>query len=176
VTPPIKRVVLVGFMASGKSCVGKLLAGRLGWGFRDFDEEIIHRVGLPIPEIFRQHGEAWFRELEGRVGEELMRTEGVVLASGGGWPAIPGRMEKVDSSTLTVWLSVTPEEAVRRALKEGSTRPLLAVNDPLEAARTLLEHRIAFYEKAHLAIDSGQMEPEELAREIEGYVNERRRH
>jgi len=175
VSPAIERVVLVGFMASGKTCVGKLLAGRLGWGFGDFDEEIIRRVGLPIPEIFRQHGEAWFRELEGQVGNELMLTDGVILASGGGWPVVPGRMEKVDSSTLTVWLRVTPEEAVRRALKEGSTRPLLAEDDPVRTARTLLEHRAEFYGKAHLSLDSGQMEPEELAREIEGYVNERRR-
>ena len=84
-------------------------------------------------------------------------------------------MEQVGESTLTVWLKVSPEEAVRRALKEGTTRPLLAVEDPVETARTLLQHRKAFYERAPLIVDSDQMGPEELAREIEGYVNQRGR-
>ena len=168
----IGRILLVGFMGSGKTLVGQALARRLGWVFRDFDQEVRSRVGLPIPEIFRQHGEGWFREMEGRVGRELMQEQGIVLASGGGWPVVPGRMDEIGSSTLTVWLRVSPAEAVRRAQQEGITRPLMAVEDPVGKACALLERRIAYYEKARLSIDSSQMEPEELAKEIEGYVND----
>jgi shikimate kinase len=163
----IARVLLVGFMGSGKTLVGQALARRLGWVFRDFDQEVRFRVGLPIPEIFRQHGEAHFREMERVVGAELLQEEQAVLATGGGWPADIGRMDALPHGTLTVWLKVTPEEAIRRAREEGPTRPLLAVPDPVERARELLRDRERFYEKADLALDSVGRTPEELAREIE---------
>ncbi|MGW8266464.1 MAG: shikimate kinase [Longimicrobiales bacterium] len=163
----IRRILLVGFMGSGKTLVGRALARRLGWSFRDFDQEVRVRVGLPIPEIFRQHGEAGFRQVEAAVGAELLREENVVLASGGGWAAEEGRVEQVPPGTLTVWLKVTPEEAVRRVRKEGPTRPLLAVPDPLARARELLGAREAWYQRADLALDSHDGDPEEMARRIE---------
>jgi len=163
----IRRILLVGFMGSGKTLVGQALAERLGWNFRDFDQEIRFRVGLPIPEIFRQHGETGFRRVEAAVGTELLREENVVLASGGGWAAEEGRLERVPPGTLTVWLKVTPEEAVRRVREEGPTRPLLALPDPLTRARELLGAREAWYERADLALDSQDGDPEELARRIE---------
>ena len=98
----VKRVLLVGFMASGKTRVGRLLAHRLGWSFRDFDSEIVSREGLSISEIFRQHGEGSFREMEARIGSELLGEDHVVLASGGGWPTGPGRMEDLPEGTLSV--------------------------------------------------------------------------
>ena len=164
---PIQRVLLVGFMGSGKTLVGRALATRLGWSFRDFDQEVRFRTGLPIPEIFRQHGEAGFRKMEGEVGVELLLEERVVLASGGGWPMGEGRMDGLPPGTLTVWLKVTPEEAVRRAREEGPTRPLLAVPDPLERARQMLGEREESYQKADLSLDPGDSSPEEIARQIE---------
>ena len=166
----LTRVLLVGFMGSGKTLVGQALARRLGWVFRDFDQEVRFRVGLPIPEIFRQHGEAHFREMERVVGAELLQKEQVVLATGGGWPADIGRMDALPTGTLTVWLKVTPEEAVRRAREEGPTRPLLAVPDPVERARELLRDRERFYEKADLALDTLGRTPEGLAGEIEAIM------
>lgn len=166
----IRRVLLVGFMGSGKTLVGQALARRLGWDFRDFDQEVRFRVGLPIPEIFRQHGEAHFRDMEKEVGAELLREEKVVLASGGGWPTDIGRMDALPPGTFSVWLMVTPEEAVRRVREEGPTRPLLAVPDPVARARILLAEREKFYEKADLALDSLGRGPEELAREIEEVI------
>jgi len=167
----IRRVLLVGFMGSGKTQVGRALAGRLGWAFRDFDQEVRFRTGLPIPEIFRQHGEAGFREMEAKVGAELLLEERVVLASGGGWPTNEGRMDGLPEGTLTVWLRVTPEEAIRRAQQEGPTRPLLAVPDPLARARELLGNREKWYERADFSLDSQFGGPEELARQIEEMMN-----
>jgi shikimate kinase len=169
---PFRRILLVGFMGSGKTRVGQLLARRLGWEFRDFDAEIRSRMGLPIPEIFRQHGEDRFREMEGHVGAELLRNEEVVLASGGGWPSALGRMETLPEGTLSVWLQVTPEEAVRRAHQEGPTRPLLAVDDPVGKAREILKAREESYCKADLRVDTAEGSPEELARRIEDMMKD----
>jgi len=168
-----ERVLLVGFMACGKTRVGKALAGRLGWSFVDFDDEIVERAGLPIPSIFRQHGEEHFRKLEEETGADLLRGTEVVLASGGGWPAHPGRMEGLATSTFSVWLKVTAEEALRRAEVEGPTRPLLEGADPMETARRLLSQREPFYMKAHVAIDSMGADPEDLAVQIEDVMKSR---
>jgi len=171
----VERVLLVGFMGSGKTRVGQALAKGLGWGFRDFDEEIGARMGLPIPEIFRQHGEGFFRDMEERIGAELLLRRDVVLASGGGWPAAPGRMEGLGPSTLSIWLQVTAEEAIRRVREEGPTRPLLAVGDPVSRAKALLKDREPFYRRAQVVIDSTETGPEDLARRIEDLINEKGR-
>jgi shikimate kinase len=168
----IRRVLLVGFMGSGKTLVGQALARRLGWGFRDFDQEVKIRTGLPIPEIFRQHGEAHFREMERQIGQEALSMESVVLASGGGWPVALRRLEELPVGTLSVWLTVTAEEAVRRVRKDGPTRPLLAVDEPLSRAQELLSAREIFYQKADVALDSQDRDPDELARRIEELMNE----
>lgn len=173
--PPFERILLVGFMGSGKTRVGQALAKVLSWTFRDFDQEICAQVGLPIPEIFRQHGEGFFRDMEDQIASELLREREVVLASGGGWPAAVGRMEGLGHSTFSVWLQVTAEEAVRRVREDGPTRPMLAVADPVLRARALLKEREPFYGRAHLAIDSAETGPEELARRIEYLMNEKGR-
>jgi len=172
---PFERVLLVGLMGSGKSHVGQALSDTLGWSFRDFDQEISERVGLSIPEIFRQHGEGFFREIEGKVGAELLLEREVVLASGGGWPVALDRMESLEAATFSVWLQVSAEESVRRARIHGAARPLLAVADPVARARALLKERESSYGKAHVAIDTAQAGPGELARIIKDLMNEKGR-
>jgi shikimate kinase len=166
-------VLLVGFMGSGKTRVGRLLSERLDWSFRDFDQEIGLRQGLSIPEIFRQHGEEYFRNLEETVGRELLLGRRVVLASGGGWPAAQGRMDALGPETLSVWLRVAPEEAVRRIRKDGPLRPLLAVSDPVGRAKLLLREREPFYAKAEVTLDSEGAGVEHLAEQIEHLMHER---
>lgn len=170
-----ERVLLVGFMACGKTLVGRALAETLGWTFRDFDEEISAKVGLSISEIFHQHGEGFFRVEEERIGTKLLLERGVVLASGGGWPTTSGRMESLDPSTFSVWLQVTAEESVRRAGNDGATRPLLALEDPMAGARALLKRREPFYEKAEVAMNTTGAEPVELAHLIKDLMNEKGR-
>ena len=170
---PLERVLLVGFMGSGKSTVGRGLAEALGWTFVDFDDEIAKAEGMPVAEIFRSRGEARFRAVEARVGRALLERSRVVLASGGGWAAVPGRLDEVPSGTETFWLSVTVEEAVRRAANEPESRPLLAGDAPLERAATLLRERESFYRAAGTAVDTSHRSVDDVTTEILRVLSER---
>lgn len=167
---PVRRVLLVGFMGSGKTTVGRILARGLGWAFVDFDERIEARLGRPVERIFREMGEEEFRRAEAEVGRELLESERAVLATGGGWPAGPGRLEELPSGTLSVWLRVSPEEALRRVGRSEGVRPLLERPDALAEARRLLDEREPYYRRASLALDTESAGPEELARSIEERV------
>lgn len=161
-----KRILLVGFMGSGKSTVASLLASHLGWTFLDFDVEIERRTGATVAEIFRQRGEGYFRALEGEVGSELLEAERAVLASGGGWPVPAGRMEGLGMDTLSVWLSLDAATAVERATSGGSVRPLLQGPDPVRRAEILLNERRARYRLARVHLDAGRSSPGELVEQV----------
>lgn len=167
-----RRILLTGFMGSGKSAVGREVARSLGWDFLDFDDAIREEAGAPIDTIFREHGEEHFRRLEKRVGKRLLRRERTVLASGGGWPAQPGHMDSLPEGTFSIWLDVSAEEAVRRVRDErreepdSPVRPLLDLEDPLPEARRLLAARRPFYASAELILDAAAGAPSILAAEI----------
>ncbi len=161
-----ETVLLVGFMASGKSSVGKELASRLGWDFEDFDTAIEARAGKTVTQIFSEDGEDEFRRLESDVAEELLTRKNTVVASGGGWPAQPGSWKMVTQNTMSVWLQVSPAVAVRRASEEGDTRPLLDGEDVTERATALLVSRESSYGRARYTLDSEKYGPAELADEI----------
>ena len=160
------RILLVGFMASGKSAVGREVARLLDWRFLDFDEEIRRETGQEIADIFAGAGEAGFRAIEARMGRRLLRRDRVVLASGGGWAAGPGHMEGLAGDTLSVWLRVTPETAVERARRQGVERPLLTVARPVERARRLLARREPCYRLARLTLDGENVSVATLAGRI----------
>ena len=166
VPPPPSRILLVGFMASGKSAVGRELARLLGWRFVDFDEAIRRETGQEIPDIFARAGEAGFRAIEARVARGLLCRDRVVLASGGGWAAQPGHMEGLAADTLSVWLRVTAETAVERAREQNIERPLLNVAQPVERARRLLARRESRYRLARLTLDSEDISITALASRI----------
>ncbi|HEY8483037.1 MAG TPA: shikimate kinase [Longimicrobiales bacterium] len=162
----ISRVVLVGFMAAGKTTTGRRLAEILGWKFVDFDEEIERRTGMSIPEIFSRRGEAEFRALEAELTEEVAGLEEVVLAPGGGWITQPELLDTLGPDTLVVWLRISPEEAVERAMRASTHRPLLAGPDPLGKARVLMWEREPLYRLADRVINVDGREVEEVAWEI----------
>ncbi len=162
----IQRVVLVGFMAAGKTTVGQLLARRLGWTFLDFDDVIEARTGWTVPQIFREQGEPAFREMEARLTDELAHASGVVLAPGGGWITQPELLDLLGPGSLVVWLRVSAEEAVRRALADDVHRPLLAGADPLARARLLLAEREPLYYLADITVDVDERDPDDVAWEI----------
>ena len=167
----LERVLLVGFMGSGKSSVGRGVATGLGFRFMDFDEAIEAEAGARIAEMFERLGEARFREVEARVAERLLGEQSVVLGSGGGWAAAaPGRLVGVPEGTATFWLKVTAAEAVRRALREPGTRPLLDRPDALAAATRLLEERAPRYEQARWTVDTEGRSVEDVTAEVLGIL------
>lgn len=170
--PSLDRVLLVGFMGSGKTSVGKALASRLGWRFVDFDDAIVAHEGRSVPEIFRERGEPHFRALEAEVGARLLAERRVVLASGGGWAAAPGRLAAVPPGTATFWLQVSAPEAMRRAEVGAGTRPLLARPDAQEEAIRLIVQRAPYYKDAMWAVDTERSSVEDVSARILGILAE----
>ena len=153
-------------MWSGKSTVGRILAGALGWRFVDQDAEVEAQEGRSVAEIFSAWGENHFRQLESRVAEGLLQAEHVVMARGGGWAAGPRRLAGLPAGTLTVWLRVSADEAVRRAAAAPGARPLLTGSDARKTALRLLESRIPSYRQADLEVDTEGLKPEDVSARI----------
>jgi shikimate kinase len=146
------NVILVGFMGAGKSACGRLLARRLGRCFVETDDMIVARDGRPIPEIFRQEGEATFRRLETEALEALRLKSADVIATGGGLPCREGRMETLLALGTVIWLRGDLEELLARARRTGQ-RPMLDGRTP-EELEALHRAREAYYARAHLTVDT----------------------
>jgi shikimate kinase len=170
---PVRRVVLVGFMCSGKTRVGAELARRLGWEHLDLDREIEAREALTVSQIFARFGEARFRELEAEATGRVAGRERVVLSPGGGWITRPSLLGRLGPGTLSVWLQVSPPTVLARAEASPGERPLLAGPDPAGAVARLLAEREAFYARADLAIDTDGVDPAEIARRIAAEIASR---
>lgn len=121
------HVVLVGMMSSGKTTVGRRLAGRLDRPFLDADDVLQERLGCTITEVFEEHGEPWFREREAELLDELLApVEPIVLASGGGVVLLERNRARLRRDDVAVvWLQATPEFLASRAERKAH-RPLLA--------------------------------------------------
>jgi shikimate kinase len=163
---PDAPIFLVGFMASGKTTIGKLVAGRLGWTFLDLDEMIARAAGVAIPEIFAREGESGFRQREAAAVREAGMLRQTVIATGGGAACRDENLNTMLAVGSVVALGVSPEEAVRRA-GGASGRPLLdGQSDPVAAARGLLERRAPFYARAHVRLETEGRTPDQLAGEL----------
>jgi shikimate kinase len=137
-------------MASGKSAVGAALAERLGWSHVDLDREIEAAEGRRVADIFAAEGEPAFRALEAAATARVAARTEVVLSPGGGWITRPALLDSLGPDTLSVWLRVSVDEAVRRASASPGERPLLAGPDPAGAVRWLLSEREPLYSRAEL--------------------------
>jgi shikimate kinase len=170
----IERVVLLGYMTSGKSTVGQALARRLEWEFLDFDVEIEHRAGATVKDIIASHGEEAFREMEAALTAEVAARPGVVLAPGGGWITRPDLLDRLGSRTLSVWLRVSVDETVRRLNRDSIDRPFRGHPIPREIIGKMLSEREPLYRLADLSVPAEGRSPEGVAFEIETIVRTRR--
>jgi shikimate kinase len=165
------RVVLVGFMGSGKSAVGRILARRLGYRFEDMDQRIEERAGRTIAEIFRGEGEETFRKLEREEALAVSRLRGRVVASGGGAFAQPETRAILQKGAVTVWLRCEIGRILSRIPPDGS-RPLAGNHDIM---RALLAEREPSYRMADVAVDASAGSPREVAERIVGLIEGRTR-
>jgi shikimate kinase len=159
-------IYVVGFMASGKSTVGRHLARRLGWNFFDTDCEIEAAEKTSVPEIFDTRGEAEFRRIEARIIRQhvqwIERGRPAVLALGGGAFALETNREVMMSNGITVWLDC-PFEVVKRRVEQASHRPL--ARDP-EKFAGLYEERIPLYSQADVRVVIESDDPEAAVERI----------
>jgi shikimate kinase len=164
-TPAVRRIVLTGFMGSGKSTVGPLVAQRLGWRFIDADNVIEADAGMNIASIFSEFGEAGFRAREHSTIARLAEECDLVLALGGGAIENPRTRELLLTApgTLLVNLDVQLETTLRRCAGTEGTRPVLA-NQANLALR--YQRRAPLYRTAHVSVAVDALTPVEVAEAI----------
>ena len=142
-----RHIVLTGFMGTGKSTVGRLLAGRLGRGFVDTDALIEARCGRTIPDLFAEKGEVAFRAWESAVAQELAQETGLVIATGGGMMLNEANAAALSHESLVICLMANPATILARVQALPGQRPLLDIPDPLTRIQTLLNQRAAVYNR-----------------------------
>jgi len=158
-----KLIYLLGFMGSGKSTVGALVARGLGWPFIDLDATIEAGQAMTIREIFEQAGEPFFREIERAALTEASKAEPAVIALGGGTFVQDANLQFIrEMGGVTVWLDTPLDELFRRC-RSMDNRPLFR---DLESFRLLLEQRLPYYQLAEFRVSTGGRAPEEVAEQI----------
>ncbi|GFN32036.1 shikimate kinase [Paenibacillus xylaniclasticus] len=161
----VNKIVLVGFMGTGKSTVSKLLAERLGWRRVDSDEEIVQRTGKSIPELFEEGGEQHFRDMETETLNALMASnEPAVIATGGGAVLREGNRAVMLKHSFVVALKADVEHIISR-VGNDSGRPLLQ-GDAAANVRRLLEERRTAYDFAPFIVDTTGLTPEAVCEAI----------
>ncbi|PZD77868.1 shikimate kinase [Mesonia sp. K7] len=167
-----KNIILCGYMASGKSTVGKVLADKLHLKYIDLDKEIERKIQLPIPEIFEEMGEIFFRKKESEVLKEILQEKDKVISLGGGTPVYGNNLGliKSDRENILVYLKVNLEILTGRLWNEKNKRPLLSFlnhrEDLEEYIRKHMFERNFYYLQSNLIIETNSLLPEEIADEI----------
>ena len=156
------NLVLTGFMGTGKSTIGRMIAARLNRPFVDMDAEIERRAGQSIPEIFATRGEEAFRQMERDLCRELAAQRGLVIATGGGALVDPVSRQHMTASGIVICLQASPEALLARLRAEASTRPLLHGDDPAARIRELLDARAEAYDALPYQIDTTGLPPEDI--------------
>ena len=164
-----RNIFLVGFMASGKTHVGSALSRLTGWDLVDADDELVRRAGKSITHIFKESGEASFREMERSVIKDLCLGQRRIIAAGGGAFVDDGNRSIMLNNGLVICLSAKPETIYQRVVEQdgdAAVRPLLAGPDPLQRIKELLAQRAGAYAQAHHTIETDELAPAQVAERI----------
>jgi shikimate kinase len=162
----IRNLILIGFMGSGKSSVGREIARRCELRFLDTDSMIRQKYGKSIPEIFAAYGEPAFRDEEHQVLLRLRAAQPMVLATGGGIVLQPRNRSVLRSLGAVVWLTAN-EEVIWERVSRNQNRPLLQTKDPRSTVRDLMETRYPLYrETADITVETSGLTHQEVANRI----------
>lgn len=159
------NLVLIGFMGTGKTSVGRLVAEWLHFDYLDTDEMIQTWAGRTITKIFAEDGEAAFRQLEQQIVKELAGREHTVISTGGGLPTVAANLASLKTHALTVCLWASPEKIWERVHNQ-SHRPLLSGPDPRSKINELLATREPFYRQADVLINTDLRSVREVAQQV----------
>lgn len=165
----VRNIVLTGFMGTGKSSVGRLLAERLGFRYLDLDALIVAEAGISINEIFARHGEPHFRRLETEAVRRIAGEERCVIATGGGAVISDENRRLLRSAGVVVNLAASVEE-IRRRLSGETDRPLLRDDRSEERIVAMMTERERYYADADLRIDTTGKRVEDVVAEIIGFL------
>ena len=167
---PKDSIALIGFMATGKSIVGRALKEHLGknYNFIETDLLIVKMAGKSIPKIFSEDGEALFREYELEACKKVAQLEKSVISCGGGVVLNKENIEILKQTCQIILLIASPEEIYRRAIKDGKeNRPIIDKKDPYkEIERILLYRKPYYYSAAEIIIDTTHKSIERIVKEI----------
>ncbi|BEU88467.1 shikimate kinase [Selenomonas sp. TAMA-11512] len=164
----MKNIYLIGFMGTGKTTTGKLLAEKMGVSFVDLDIEIEKEAGLRIPEIFEKHGEPYFRSLEKKMTRRMSERANLIVATGGGTIKDAENRTVLRASGTVIALMADADTVLERTLTKGA-RPVLDAADEgnrKKAIEDLIAERKAFYEDADFTIDTANRTPLQVVDEI----------
>jgi shikimate kinase len=173
VAQPDKPIVLLGFMGSGKSTLGKQLARSLKLDFTDLDKYIESKTGRSVQEIFSVEGESRFRSLESQYLAELINRPAGVIAIGGGAPCHDEHIRLIKEKSLSVYLKISVPELYLRISLSKTPRPLMAGKTGAEMENyicTLLKTREKYYDQADIIMESDCITPDALLKAILPYV------
>ena len=164
------NLVLIGFMGTGKTSLGKMLANKLGCAFVDLDRKIETDNGMSIPDIFKTYGEPHFRKLERNAVEEVAQRRGIVIATGGGTVKDPRNVELLKAGGIMICLTTSVDEIFNRTAVQGE-RPVLDGRhqdhgDRRAAIEKLLDERKQFYDQADYKLDTTDWSPLKLVDDI----------
>ena len=161
----IHNIALIGFMGTGKSSVGQIVAAQLHYTFLDTDHVIEARTGKTVGEIFAQDGEPVFRTLENKIVGELVARKKTVISTGGGLPANPENLASLKKHSLVVCLWASPEKIWER-VRSQTHRPLLNEPDPLAKIRNLLAEREPCYRQADVLLNTELRALKDVAQQV----------
>ncbi len=165
-TTPRHSIVLIGFMGSGKSSVGRLLARELGWPRFDIDKLVAAKFGMPITVIFAKLGEESFREAESSALEKLDGAQNSVIVTGGGIVLRPENIRRLRELGRVCWLTADLD-VLQKRLSRRKNRPLLQTPDPAKTIADLLVQRRDLYRKAaDFTVDTSVLNHEQVAQAI----------
>ncbi|WP_425060718.1 Shikimate kinase [Sporomusa carbonis] len=167
----MKNVVLIGFMGTGKTSTGRLLAGRLNRTFIDIDKKIELETGLTISDIFQLYGENHFRQLERDVIARVSRYTNTVIATGGGVVLKQENMIRLKNTGIIIALTASLEAILERTSRRG-VRPLLDCEDRAERVARLFHDRASLYMRADYSIDTTCLSPHQVAERIIAFLRE----
>ncbi|AIS52360.1 shikimate kinase AroK [Thermoanaerobacter kivui] len=161
----MKNIVLTGFMATGKTTVGKKVATTMSFGFIDTDRLIEKMANMTVSQIFERHGEEFFRRLERAAVKKVARLKNFVIATGGGVVLNPSNIVQLRKNGVVICFVARPE-IILRNIGENKDRPLLLSDNPEERIKQLLKKREPFYKFADSTIDVSDMTIDEVAVEV----------
>jgi shikimate kinase len=159
------NIVILGFMATGKTSVAKELSNRLGMKYISTDELIEKEEKRTIPQIFKEYGEPYFRKLERKVVKQISKIDNLVIDTGGGVVLNEDNIKDLRKNGILFCLKANPEIILRRTQKD-SYRPLLRTNDKLSRIEELLQERQPYYNKIENSIDTSNMTIQRVVEKI----------